>query len=113
RMETVDKQFKNSPVPVWIMAQVKAITSHSLLVSTMKKTSNGYELVVIDSNHPLKDIEIDFYEGDTSLRATGESYSFVPYVGFQNDFKKISLAIKKSCPGFSNFMNDFENIPSG
>ena len=112
RMDTVYKQFNSSPVPVWIMAQIKGITSHSLLISAMKKTSNGYELDVIDSNHPLKNIRIEFYEGDTSLRASGENYSFVPYVGFQNDFKKISLALKKSCG--SNFLNlNFENIPSG
>jgi hypothetical protein len=112
RMNTVYKQFKSSPLPVWIMAQVKGITSHSLLIVEMKKKKNGYSLEVIDSNYPQRDISIDFYSGDTSLRASGENYSFVPYVGFQNDFTKISQALKKTCGAF-NLTSDFENIPQG
>jgi hypothetical protein len=112
RMDTVYKQFKSSPLPVWIMAQIKGITSHSLLIVEMEKNHNGYSLIVIDSNHPQKDIRIDYYSGDRSLRAPGENYSFVPYVGFQNDFNKISRTLKKTC-GSLNITKEFENIPRG
>lgn len=98
RMDSVFNYFKNSPAPLWVMAQVKGITSHSLLIIDMKRNAHGYDLNVIDSNHPLETIDIEYHEGDTFLKAQGAKYSFVPYVGFQNDFRKIFTSLKKACP---------------
>lgn len=98
RMEDVFRHYQSSPVPLWIMAQIKGITSHSFLILNMERTTNGFDMDVIDSNKPMKTIRIEYFQGDKNLRPPGEKYTFVPYVGFQNDFRKISTALKKHCP---------------
>lgn len=98
RMDDVYKHYQTSPVPVWIMAQIKGITSHSFLILNMEKRVNGFDLDVIDSNKPMETVRIEYYHGDKNLRPPGVKYTFVPYVGFQNDFRKISAALKAHCP---------------
>lgn len=105
RMDDVYKFYKSSPTPLWIMAQIKGIESHSMLILKMAQTDFGYSLFVIDSNHPLETIQIDYHTGDRSLRAFGGKYTFVPYVGFQNDFTKIAAALKSTCGGFAEDMD--------
>lgn len=95
RMDTVYNFFKKSPSPVWLMAQIKGITSHSFLLLNMQQTQVGYKLEVIDSNHPDKTLSLDYANGDTYLR--NDDYTFVPYTGFQNDFKNILSTISRSC----------------
>jgi hypothetical protein len=112
RMDAVYLQYKKSPTPLWIMAQIKGVTSHSFLVLRMNKNAHGYDMTVIDSNYPLKNISIIYHEGDNALRAQGAKYTFVPYVGFQNDFRKISLALKKDC-GNEGFVMPVEGILDG
>jgi hypothetical protein len=112
RMNNIFKYYNNSPTPLWIMAQIKGIDSHSLLLVDMKKIESGFELMVIDSNHPTKNVLIEYHEGDTFLQATGEKYSFVPYAGFQNDFKKISNAISRECENLSDVIS-LENLENG
>ena len=97
QMDKVYDFYKSTQTPLWIMAQIKGITSHSLLITHMVQTGSGYSLNVIDSNHPLETITIDYHDGDRNLQADGEDYTFVPYVGFQNDFVKISAALKTTC----------------
>lgn len=112
RMSNVYAHYKSSPVPVWVMAQVKGVTSHSLLIVDMKETSNGLDLWVVDSNHPVTTVPISYSFGDRSLRANGEDYSFVPYVGFQKDFKKILPALEEACPNITAPI-DLEGIRDG
>lgn len=100
RMNNVYTHYKSSPTPLWIMAQIKGITSHSLLIVDMLQTANGFDLSVIDSNHPDTTMSVSYNLGDRALRIVGEDYSFVPYVGFQKDFHKISAALKTECKGF-------------
>lgn len=103
--------YKNTQAPLWIMAQIKGVTSHSLLVLNMSENETGYELDVIDSNHPLETVRIIYREGDKALHAEGEDYSFVPYAGFQKDLRLISESIKKECKNLvSPLAND---IPDG
>jgi hypothetical protein len=97
RMDAVYDYYKKTQTPLWVMAQIKGVSSHSLLILDMNQNETGYSMNVIDSNHPLKTITIDYQDGDTNLHATGEDYSFVPYVGFQNDFVKLSAALKATC----------------
>lgn len=112
RMKDVFTHFQNSPVPLWIMAQIKGITSHSLLVLSMSPRANGYDLEVIDSNLPDKTRKIEYYFGDQNLRMPGSKYTFVPYVGFQNDFRKIAEALKRHCPN-KEFSFDLLNLKDG
>lgn len=112
QMKSVYTHYKNSPAPLWIMAQIKGISSHSLLILRMKEISQGYEMQVIDSNHPDDNITITYHHGDTFLRAPGEKYSFVPYVGFQNDFKKLDSALRARC-GEKNLILDLKEMKPG
>lgn len=97
QMHTVYKFHKESPAPVWLMAQIKGISSHSFLLVSMKSVENGFDLEVIDSNHPLVTGAVKYRFGDTFLREIGEKYTFVPYVGFQNDFRLIGSTLKSYC----------------
>jgi hypothetical protein len=108
RMDEVYRYYKNSPAPLWIMAQVKGITSHSFLILSMQNTEDGYLMSVIDSNHPLKTLMIEYQVGDSYLR--NDSYTFVPYVGFQNDFRLISRSLIKRCG--SNLI-EFQDVEEG
>ncbi len=95
RMEEVYGFFKKSPAPVWLMAQIKGVTSHSFLLLGMEQTEQGFDLSVIDSNHPSETILISYVTGESSLK--NDQYSFVPYTGFQNDFRLIFRALSQTC----------------
>ena len=97
QMANIFKFFSESPVPIWLMAQIKGINSHALLLVKMVQVEDGYEMEVVDSNHPLVIGRILYQVGDERLQEEGEKYNFVPYVGFQNDFKAISQSLKEYC----------------
>lgn len=97
RMKDVYKYYKSSPTPLWVMAQMKGITSHALLIVNMKEIPYGYEMDVIDSNYPSEIHTLNYQEGDISLKGPEDKYTFVPYVGFQNDFILISKALRTRC----------------
>lgn len=110
RMDKIYSFQQNTATPLWVMAQMKGITSHSLLIVHMEKSDTGYSLDVIDSNYPLETYKIDYFHGDHFLK-TLEGSKFVPYVGFQNDFRKIFSTLARTC-GVQNFNQDI-NIPEG
>lgn len=110
RMKEIFKTYKASPVPVWVMAQVKGITSHAFLLLEMQEEGRGFHLKAIDSNKPGVTRDIVYNEGDEAIRFTGADYSFVPYVGFQGDFVKMASALKKHCP---QLRTDMLNAPRG
>lgn len=97
RMTDIYNHYNKSPSPLWIMAQIKGITSHSLLLLNMQQTDNGFDMEVIDSNHPAVILPISYYYGDINLKAPKDNYTFVPYAGFQNDFKLISASLNSYC----------------
>jgi hypothetical protein len=112
RMVDVYTHYKTSPAPLWIMAQIKGVTSHSFLVVKMRELEHGYELEVIDSNLPEETRMIHYYVGDTSLKVDDGKYTFVPYVGFQNDFRKIASALRLRC-GDKEFPLDLRHLKDG
>jgi hypothetical protein len=114
RMKIVFDLVKSSPVPVWVMAQMKGITSHSFLILEMVETGTGYDLKVIDSNLPGKIRKVEYKFGQTTVTVIGSKYAFVPYVGFQNDFRLITAAIKATCRGvLPSVMDEFRHIEDG
>jgi hypothetical protein len=112
QMHKVFDFFKNSPLPVWVLVQIKGISSHAYLILDMEQVSNGLDFHVIDSNHPEKKGLVQYRYGQTSLREVGEKYTFVPYVGFQNDFRLISASLKTHCHSFT-LDRDFAHIEDG
>lgn len=112
RMFDVYDYYKTSPTPLWVMAQIRGITSHGFLIVDMEQTPKGFMMEVIDSNHPLETYTVEYQEGDRFLRPRDEKYTFVPYVGFQNDYKLLAGALKKECKNKSVLIN-FENIREG
>lgn len=112
RMKIIYTHFKKSPTPLWIMAQIKGITSHSMLILEMTETTVGYEMKVIDSNYPQETVSIVYQNGDTSLEGHKGKYTFVPYSGFQKDFVKINNALKTRC-GDKAIQLPVKDIPQG
>lgn len=114
RMNAVYDAYKNSPAAMWIMAQMEGITSHSFLVVHMEKVNGGYDLDLIDSNHPMEVVKVSYQEGDQSLRTNKSSTPFVPYVGFQEDFRRISKGLVGHCRNKSSeLLQDFGDIRDG
>jgi hypothetical protein len=110
RMDTLFDQFKRSMKPVWIMAQIKGIESHSFLLVDMQATNEGYELLVIDSNFPLENKIISYQTGQKNLKHPKDKYAFVPYLGFQKDFISIEKGLNHYCQRSSW---DSGSIPMG
>lgn len=113
QMTSVFDFFKSSPLPVWVMAQMKGITSHSFLVIDMIQQNDGFDLEIIDSNAPSKNRKILYRYGQTSLTIDGTKTPFITYVGFQNDFRLIEAAIKSNCRGGTPFLDDFAGVKDG
>lgn len=95
RMDQLYETFLRSEPGLWIMVQLKGITSHALLLLDFVKTEHGYDLETLDSNFPDTTIYFHFQKGDTSLHYGGAS--FVPYAGFQRDQVKINQALAQFC----------------
>jgi hypothetical protein len=113
QMDRIFRAYLASPVPIWLMAQIRGITAHSVLVKRMQKIPQGYRLWLVDSNRPQQTIQIDYQEGDASLRTTAGNYNFVPYLGFQQDFKKMAQALKSYCGKGSALVHDMLTVPAG
>jgi len=95
QMNNIFGQFQKSEPGLWLMVQMKGITSHALLLLNMVKTEQGYLLTTIDSNFPDTTVSFDYHFGDTFLRYGGST--FVPYAGFQKDMLKINQALEQYC----------------
>ncbi len=76
--------------------QIKGITAHAWLVMDMEKTSNGYELLVVDSNYPLSTNRYIYEEGDTSFQYPYYG-SFVPYTGNSSELKRLKSVVARYC----------------
>jgi len=98
QMDYIFNFFQESPLPVWLMAQVKGVTAHAFLLLEMFPLQNGYHLRVIDSNKPLITRDVFYQHGDSNLTLDDRKYTFIPYTGFQKDFKYLHSAIKNHCP---------------
>jgi hypothetical protein len=114
QMDRIFRAYLASPVPIWIMAQIKGITAHSMLIKKMEKTSQGHVLWVVDSNRPLSTLKLNYKIGDRTLFTSVGNYTFVPYLGFQRDFRQMISAVGDHC-GRAMYMEfeDFENLPLG
>jgi hypothetical protein len=95
RMNQLYETYLRSEPGLWIMIQMKGITSHALLVLDLRKNERGYDLVTIDSNFPDTTMNFHYQEGDTSLHYGGST--FVPYAGFHKDQLKINEALEHYC----------------
>ena len=111
RMDTLHEQFLKSPHPIWIMAQIKGVESHSFLVLAMNPIENGYDLEVIDSNVPGQRKLFTYQVGQKFLKHPKDKYSFVPYLGFQKDYQLIEASIEKQCGNV--FGLESSEIPMG
>lgn len=111
RMDLLHEQFLNSPHPMWVMAQIKGIASHAFLILEMAPKVEGYELKLVDSNHPTETRMIQYVHGQKFLQHIKEKYSFVPYLGFQKDYSLIQASVNEFCGNVLSF--ESKNIPVG
>lgn len=94
-MEDTYEQVSGGDV-VYQKLQIKGIVAHAWLVIGMAKTSNGYELEVIDSNSPRRTSRYTYREGDTSFYHSWYG-KFVPYTGKNRELRKLKKRVKKFC----------------
>lgn len=117
RMHMIYRIYQQSPSPLWVMAQMKGITSHSYLIRQIEVLPSGYVLEVVDSNKP-KELRYARYQfGDQSLLVDGSKKNFIPYVGFQEDFRRIAGSLAAYCKPQQGFIETEplieESIPAG
>ena len=62
----------------------------------MKKTSDGYDLEVIDSNYPSSTNNYRYTEGMTSLTYPYFG-KFVPYLERKGEMENVALTVLKKC----------------
>ncbi len=114
RMNSVYQSFRNSPAAMWVMAQMHGIVSHAFLVHSMDQVNGGYDMDLIDSNHPMEIVTVNFHVGDQFLVTDKSESRFVPYVGFQEDFRKISKSLTGHCRNKAmELLEDFTDIRDG
>jgi hypothetical protein len=114
RMNSVYASYQKSPAAMWIMAQMKGITSHSFLILKMDQVNGGYDMDLIDSNHPMEIVTVKYTFGDQFLVTDRSKSKFVPYVGFQEDFRKISKGLVGYCRNKRmELLEDFAEIRDG
>ncbi len=76
--------------------QIKGVTAHAWLVKNMKKTTNGYELEVLDSNYPHRTNIYYYRKGQKSFRH--QYYvEFTPYLERKGEMDQLVLSIMKTC----------------
>ncbi len=100
--------FQNGQKIPYLKLQIKGITSHAWLVTDMLKTQSGYTLGIIDSNQPKMTLNYSYHFGDSSFNDPDWG-SFVPYLRFTNEEKRISNYAKEFC-GIKVLNNDNEDI---
>lgn len=76
--------------------QMKGLTAHAWLVVNMQKTTDGYDLEVIDSNNPNATSYYQYRTGDTHLQYPYIG-QFVPYLENVNEMNWINESIKEEC----------------
>lgn len=76
--------------------QIKGITAHAWLVINMKKTMDGYDLEVLDSNYPNQTKVYNYKEGQQSFHHSFYG-DFTPYLERKAEMDKVGLAIMKTC----------------
>jgi hypothetical protein len=76
--------------------QIKGITSHAWLVVAVKPMPNGYDLEVIDSNHPRATEIYSYHFGDDSFFIKKYGH-FVPYLEYTKEEEKLMKVGKKYC----------------
>jgi hypothetical protein len=111
KMALLYKQFLDSPQPMWVMAQIKGVSSHAFLVLDMTPQPEGLNLKLVDSNYPTEIREIRYVHGQRFLKHKKEKYSFVPYLGFQKDYQGIQESVRQHCGDNLNF--NISDIPLG
>lgn len=111
RMNQLHQQFLDSPQPMWVMAQIKGIESHAFLILDMQPLVDGYELKLIDSNYPEQTRTIQYLHGQKFLKHPKDKYTYIPYLGFQKDFKTIQASVDEYCGNVLIFSG--QKIPMG
>lgn len=76
--------------------QIKGITSHAWLVVSLKKMASGYDLELIDSNHPRETQSYSYKFGDNSFYIK-QYGNFVPYLEYTREEARLVNVGKKFC----------------
>jgi hypothetical protein len=97
--EMMDKLFHYVSVEkkmAYEKLQIKGITAHAWLIVGMKKSTNGYEIGLIDSNNPMAIENYTYKYGESSFY--DKSYgNFVPYTEFIREEDRLRLVSKNYC----------------
>ena len=95
----MDKLFKyvvKKDNVAYVKVQVKGIDAHAWLVLDMKKTSDGYRLLVVDSNSPNSTRTLYYYEGKGSIYDSWYG-NVVPYLGREAEMRRLKRVVSKFC----------------
>ncbi len=95
KMDGIYQKFKSSAPGLWLMVQMKGITSHAFLLIDMKRSETGYYLNVIDSNFPDTTRFLEYHRGDEAIHGNGRPFTLYP--GFADEQSKLNQILEQHC----------------
>lgn len=75
--------------------QLPGVVAHAWLVTGMEKTSDGYEMTILDSNYS-RPYTVSYYEGMTHFNYGGFG-NFVPYVERERELNSLKSVANRAC----------------
>jgi hypothetical protein len=100
-MDDIYTQYRSALINgdlLWLMLQIKGVSSHASLLETMTPDGHGgYFMQMIDSNFPTILINYNYHVGDRALTPEKAGYtedSWVPYIGYGRDLTRIHNAVR-------------------
>lgn len=82
---------------VFEMLQQPGIDTHAWLIIGSRRTADGYQLDVIDSNAPADTVQIDYRFGDNTLHEPKGTRPMIPYLKYEGDLGRIFGALDREC----------------
>jgi len=94
RMDELYDLVENRKQVVYQMLQIPGVDAHSWLVTGMRRTDEGYELLVHDSNSPHL-LAVPYRRGDE--RIIGRQFSSVPYTSYEREVSALLAQVAAAC----------------
>lgn len=94
-MNSLYNRVKNKGQVVYQNLQMPGVVAHAWLVIDMEKTSNGYRLMVVDSNY--SGVAIHLYRRGQTKMPYGDMYPFTPWVGHTGELDNLVSNVESHC----------------
>jgi len=96
-LEKIRSQVEDQKRISFVHLQMPGIVNHAWLVSSIAKTSNGWNLRVVDSNFPDQTREIHYQKNEKAIYDETYGVWLAPYLAEQDEIQNLEKVIAKEC----------------